>query len=118
MSKLIDSLNQMLEARTNTCESMIEAERRFLETLVFSDIDEIVLLLDIVHERYLLEYPVWAHLITYRLACLLQPNNSEIRRNAVFWIRFFGPDWNGEANKLEDEARNIDAKLDSSNTSL
>lgn len=111
MSKLIDSLNQMLEARVTACESMIEAERRFLETLTFSDFKEIMLLLDLVHEHHLLEYPVWAHLLTYRLACLLKPNDSEIRRQAAFWIRCFGPDWDDKADQLEDEARNLDTKL-------
>ncbi|MBE7528203.1 MAG: hypothetical protein HS099_03475 [Ardenticatenaceae bacterium] len=113
MSKLIDVFNQMLRSQAETCESLLEAERRLSETLAFSDFDEIMHLLNLVHENYPLEYPVWAHLVTYRLACLLQPQNAEIRRQAAFWIRYFGPDWDDEADRLEDEARKIEGKYKS-----
>jgi len=53
--------------------------------------------------------PVWARNLAFRLACLLAPKNPEIRRRAAADLRCFGPDWDGEADRLEREAYQLDA---------
>jgi len=81
-----------------------DREHRFIEILTFSSFDEIVDLLDQIDARYWTEFPVWARNLAYRLASLLEPQNAEIRERAAMGLRSFGPDWDGEANRLDTEA--------------
>ncbi|HIK11535.1 MAG TPA: hypothetical protein IGS52_14960 [Oscillatoriaceae cyanobacterium M33_DOE_052] len=99
----------MLQAKSNF--NRTEAEYRFIETLTFSNFDEIVAMLDKSLTEDWMAMPVWARNLAFRLACLQAPKNHEIRRRAAADLRCFGPDWDGEAEQLEREAYHLEAML-------
>lgn len=101
MSQLINSLHQLI--RLEDCSATLETERREGELLAFCEYSELMAFLDEIDEKYFLETPIWIRLLVYRLACLLAPDNIEIRQRAIIGIRTFGPDWDSEAEKLEKE---------------
>ncbi len=66
-------------------------------------------MLDHIEETYWLETPVWLRNLAYRLACLLEPNNVDIKRRAAGNLFFVGPNWDEIAEKLHKEADEIEA---------
>jgi hypothetical protein len=130
MGTLLDEWHQLLETRErldsqrNTWVRKIwhrvspgveieryNAELRFVERLTFSSFEEIRALLDDVRANHFLGLWPNERNLAYRLACLLQPNNAEIRREAAMDLRLFGPDWDDEAERLEQEAEEIEKKV-------
>jgi hypothetical protein len=101
MSKLADLVYQLMSLED--CLAVLAIEARIGEALTFSEYREIIAFLDEIDEKFFTETPVWIRLLAYRLACLLEPNNIEIRQRAIIGIRTFGPDWDSEAEKLEKE---------------
>lgn len=101
MNKLADLMHEHLSLED--CMVTLEVERRIGEVLAFSKFSELIAFLDEIDEKYFIETPVWIRLLAYRLACLLEPNNIEIRQRAIIGIRTFGPDWDSEAERLEKE---------------
>lgn len=89
----------------------VEAERLFVEKLTFSEFDDIVMMLDEMLETHWIDFPVWARNLSFRLACLLAPNNIEIRRRTAIDLRSFGPDWDIEADRLDEIANELEKKL-------
>lgn len=85
-----------------------EAEYRFIERLTFSEFGDIVAMMDDVYRDHFLDFPVWARNLAFRLACLLEPQNAEIRRRAAIDLRYFGPDWDMEADRLDAEADELE----------
>jgi ABC-type uncharacterized transport system YnjBCD substrate-binding protein len=108
MDTLIDIARKMLESNSTPLEQM-QIEHAFIESLAFSTFDEILTLLDAVDEKYWLEFPVWARLISYNLICLRAPNNPSIKRRVAAGLLSFGPDWDLEAKKLQKEADLIES---------
>jgi hypothetical protein len=106
MSRLLDAAREML--RTEDLAEQVEVEHRFTELLTFSDFDEIVEMLDTVLADHWIDFPVWARNLAFRLACLLEPDNAEIRRRAAADLRSFGPDWDEEADRLVRAAEAIE----------
>ena len=102
MSGLTEAMSDMLKTKDNP--ERIEAENRFIETLTFSDFNEIVAMLDKALEDDWIGFPVWARNLAFRLACLLERKNAAIRRRAAADLRCFGPDWDEEADRLDREA--------------
>ncbi len=51
---------------------------------------------------------VWMRNLTFRLVCLEQPTNATIQRAAARDLRCFGPDWDIIADRLEQEAIQIE----------
>ncbi|MBI1923182.1 hypothetical protein HYR99_02915 [Candidatus Poribacteria bacterium] len=102
MSRLTEAMAEMLKAKDTR--ERIEAEHRFIEILTFSDFNEIVAMLEVALTNDWLGFPVWARNLAFRLTCLLEPKNAEIRRRAAADLRCFGPDWDEEADRLEREA--------------
>jgi hypothetical protein len=86
------------------------AEHRFTEALTFASYDEIVGMLDVVLREDYVGFPVWARNLAYRLACLLQLGNAQIRRRAAEDLYRFGPDWDDQANLLLREAQDIECR--------
>ena len=106
MNLLIETMLQML--RTEDDFERTEAEHRFMELLTFSSFDEIVAMLDKTMAEDWIGLPVWARNLAFRFACLLAPKNAEIRRRAAADLRCFGPDWDAEALRLEQEADSLE----------
>lgn len=105
-------MNLLTQFATEVIESEDEPEKTerehlFIETLTFSSFYEIVELLNEIDGTYWTEFPVWARNLTYRLASLLQPQNSTIRERAAMGLRSFGPDWDDQADQLEAEAARL-----------
>jgi hypothetical protein len=87
----------------------LEAEHLFIEQLTFSAFEDIHEMIDIVfYSNDYLAVPVWLRNLAFRLACLLEPSNAAIRRNAAADLRAFGPDWDDRADQIEREADEID----------
>ena len=111
MSLLIETMVEMLKAEDPFQRS--EAEHRFIEVLTFSTSDEIVDMLDKALAEDWLGFPVWARNLAFRFACLLAPKNAEILRRAAADLRCFGPDWDAEAELLEQEAYQLETIISS-----
>lgn len=116
---LVSSYNQPLTyaaepaAASHDLLALMRLEQRFIELLTFSTYDEIVWLLDRTYATpdEFLALPVWIRNLAFRLACLQQPGNAEIRERAATDLRLFGPDWDSIADDLDQEAQRIrDAK--------
>ena len=108
MSILIDSMLEML--KVEEIDRKIEAEERFIEVLTFSSFGEIVNMIELALSEYWIEFPIWARNLSFRLACLLEAENVEIRRRAAADLRCFGPDWDAEADRLEKEVEEIEIR--------
>lgn len=106
MSLLIETMVEMLTEEDDF--KRTEAEHRFIEVLTFSSFNEIVAMLDKVLAENWIGLPVWARNMAFRFACLLAPKNAEIRRRAAADLRCFGPDWDAEAERLEQEADSLE----------
>jgi len=105
-------MNSLIHAGINIIFSQSDSENadvehRFIELLAFSSFDEIVELLDRIDAAYWTEFPVWARMLAYRLASLLEPQNVAIRERAAAGLRSFGPDWDTEADRIETEAAKL-----------
>jgi hypothetical protein len=109
MNKLEHAMRIMIQASD---EERREAEYRFVEILTFSSWSDIIHMFDTVPERDIIELPVWARNLAFRLACLQQPNNPEILRRAANDLLLFGPDWDQIAEDLELRACAIEEKGD------
>jgi hypothetical protein len=81
-----------------------EEEHRFLERLTFSSFEEITTMLAEMYSEKYLDMPVWIRNLAYRLACLLEPENPKILREAAYDLFSFGPDWDQEAARLNAKA--------------
>ena len=81
MRPLIELAHKVLEQQDKV--DMLQAEHRFTEALTFASYDEIVGMLDVVLREDYVGFPVWARNLAYRLACLLQRDNPQIRRRAA-----------------------------------
>src|SRR5262245_34738326 len=103
---LKEALNMILNE--DDCEKKIESERRFTEILTFSNSVEIFDMLNQVLSDDWMILPVWIRNLSFRLICLQEPNNPEIRKRAAADLRCFGPDWDSEADRLEREAAEIE----------
>lgn len=107
MSELIDAARGLVNAKSTA--DRLELEHQFLERLTFSSAEQIVCMLDgLLAGEHWMELPVWARNLSFRLACLLQPDHAEIRRRAAADLLCFGPDWDKEAAQYEMEARRIE----------
>lgn len=72
----------------------------FIEKLTFAEPDEI---LEMIHQVLADDwgaFPVWARNLSYRLACLLRPDDPELLREAAADLACFGPDWDHIAEEL------------------
>jgi hypothetical protein len=67
-------------------------------------------MLDAVLAEHYVEFPVWARMLAFRLACLLRPDDAQIRRRAAADLRVFGPDWDERADELDQAADAIEAR--------
>ncbi len=106
MSELTAVMLKMLKAKDKR--ERLKAEHRFIETLMFSDFNEIVAMLDKALADDWIGVPVWARNLAFRFACLLEPKNAEIRRRAAADLRCFGPDWDEKADRLDREADELE----------
>ena len=113
MNPLIDDLSKLMieygkqgeEAKTFNQDILYF----FIERLTFSSYDEIVAMLDYAELTHWSLTPVWLRNLAYRLACLLEPNNADIKHRAAGDLLCFGPDWDEIAAKLHQEADEIEA---------
>jgi hypothetical protein len=108
MKSLINLAHEILEQQDKV--DMLQAEHRFTEALTFASYDEIVGMLDVVLRENYVGFPVWARNLAFRLACLLQHGNSQIRRRAAEDLYRFGPDWDDQAKILLREAQDIECQ--------
>jgi hypothetical protein len=83
---------------------MSALEARFIELLTFAAAEDVIVLLEHIHQTDFLSMPVWMRNLAFRLVCLQQPMNATIRRAAALDLRCFGPDWDVIADQLEQDA--------------
>ncbi len=110
MDSLITLMRQIVQL--DTCDEMRKFEHRFLELLAFSSFGEIVSFLDDADANYYLELPLWSRFLAYRLACLLEPSDVQIRQRAAAGLKVFGPDWDFQAEVLQKEAKDLSSRHD------
>lgn len=94
--------------RIENTQERIEAEHYFVELLTFSSSSEITTMLDKVLADDWIGFPVWVRNLAFRLGCLLEPANAQLRRRAAADLRCFGPDWDLVADILDREADKIE----------
>jgi hypothetical protein len=83
----------------------------FINELTFSNLEEIVELLIHVRENYEFEFPLWARMLSYRLALLQEPENQKVLELAGIGILTFGdPYYNDLANECINRAKEIKEK--------
>lgn len=97
-------INSMAE-----CIAHSDNEHRFIEALSFSSKESIVSMLDYMQKEHWLEFPIWARVLSFRIACLLDPTDAAIRRRAAIDLLSFGPDWDEHAAALQAEADRLTA---------
>jgi hypothetical protein len=109
MKSLIDAVKEIMIIENNVVNSvnLAESEHHFIEILTFSSPEEIRGMLDVALSTNWMEFPVWARNLAFRLVCILEPYNADIRRRAAIDLRSFGPDWDKEADRLDQEAERI-----------
>ncbi|PWK43490.1 hypothetical protein [Actinoplanes xinjiangensis] len=81
--------------------------RDFVERVTFATAGDIRGMLDDVLADDWMALPPWARNLSYRLACLQQPGDRELLREAAADLYSFGPDWDGHAQRLRDAADGI-----------
>ncbi|MEV4276477.1 hypothetical protein [Actinoplanes xinjiangensis] len=83
-----------------------DAMRAFVERVTFATADDIrAMPADVLADDWT-ALP-WARNLSYRLACLQQPGDRELLREAAADLYSFGPDWDGHARRLRDAADGI-----------
>lgn len=91
-------------------EERLEAQYRFIEILTFSSAREIMQMLStVIAGKDFLALPVWARNLSYRLACLQEPKDFNILRQAGIDLRCFGPEWDDIADDLVLRADRIES---------
>jgi hypothetical protein len=108
MKKLIELAHGVMQSSDPA--DVMRAQQGFVEGLTFARFDEIVSMLDAILAEDYIGFPVWARNLAFRLACLLEPNNAQIRRRAAGDLHDFGPDWELEVGRLLREADKIEGK--------
>jgi hypothetical protein len=106
MNSLTEAALKVLTQKNR--QEQIEDEHQFIELLTFSSSEQIVEMLNSVMAEDWIGLPVWARNLSFRMACLLEPTNAQLRRRAAADLRCFGPDWDLEAERLEREAGDLE----------
>ncbi|MFC6012568.1 hypothetical protein [Nocardia lasii] len=75
--------------------------------MTFADPADIVFMLQEELRRDWMAMPVWARNLSFRLACLQQPDNAELLREASVDLYSVGPDWDARARELAEQAREL-----------
>lgn len=85
-------------------------ELEFIEAVTFADVDSVLQMLRVLITEDWSGLPVWARNLSYRLACLQRPDDSNLLREAAADLYNFGPDWDDIAADLQvRSARDNDA---------
>lgn len=94
MSKLQEITIQIILSGNEKSYTMYET---FLTELSLARETEIVEMLTYCHNNYMLEMPFGLKLISFRILCLMSPNNGEYKEWAENSIGFVGgPPWDGK----------------------
>ena len=108
MRTLVEKWHDLLEIYETT-DDAVEAERLFVEQLTFSEPGEILALIKEDYENTHLSLPPWIRNLAFRLACLLAPNDAQLRRQAAIALRLYGPDYARQADDLDEEAAALES---------
>ncbi len=108
MTQLIKAMSEVLQ--TEDLQQKLEAEHHFIEILTHSNFDEILAMLNQGLNEDWINLPVWMRNLAFRLACLLAPEDAEIRRRAAADLLCFGPDWDDFAKLLQQETDLIEKR--------
>ncbi|MFB7874973.1 hypothetical protein ACFC06_06925 [Nocardia sp. NPDC056064] len=93
------------ESNDSSQQQVSDAAREFIETVTFSSSTEISAMLRREIGLDWMALPVWARNLSYRLACLQDPENAELLNEAAIDLYSFGPDWDDHASELAEHAR-------------
>ncbi|UFS96293.1 hypothetical protein [Nocardia huaxiensis] len=99
---MVDTVND------SDSEQLSPTVRAFIEIVTFAGADEILSMIRAENERDWMGLPVWARNLSYRLACLQRPDDSNLIREAAGDLFSFGPDWDGVASQLVDRAEELE----------
>lgn len=110
MGRLLDSarLLSSRELGARGVAAVRDVEQEFVEQVTFAPAEEIVAMLHTVLEEDWIGLPVWARNLAYRLACLQNPDDPTVLREAASDLRAFGPDWDDVAAALRTQADNLE----------
>ncbi|MED7947859.1 hypothetical protein [Streptomyces sp. BE303] len=89
-------------------EKIRESERRFIEYVTFTDVDEIIEMLNVVIDRDWMALPPWVRNLSYRLAFLQRTEDPKLLREAGADLYKSGPDWDEIADSLEQRAEELE----------
>ncbi|WP_206074646.1 hypothetical protein [Antribacter gilvus] len=101
---LLETMKQ-LEAADEL--ALSDAARDFVEVVTFAPSEEILTALRQSLADDWMSLPVWARNLAYRLACLQDPDNAELLREAATDLVCFGPDWDTEAESMRARAERL-----------
>jgi hypothetical protein len=98
----------VLSAAAGDVRAANEAMRTFVERVTFATADDIRRMLRDVLADDWMALPPWARNLSYRLACLQEPGDLELLREAAADLYSFGPDWDEHAQRLRDMADGVE----------
>lgn len=106
MSELTEAAQRFIEQLRNTAGVFSEAEvnrtrDRLIELITFSTSDELFAMLDAVQEELFGAFPLWASALSYRLLCLMNPDDRALREAAASFLRSYAPDYEEVAARIE-----------------
>ena len=101
MSKLIETLKNLMQVEGYDWEKLYLASTHYIETLSLSSSNEIKEMLQYVYDHYDTETcPFWTRLIAFRLLVAQNPNDEEIKKWAEADATMFGgPEWKNVVKK-------------------
>jgi hypothetical protein len=93
-------------------EGVPDAVRDFIEKITFAPPEEILPSLRGALSDDWMAVPIWARNLAYRLACLQQPDDPELLREAAADLLCFGPDWDSFAEVLKARSTQLESQRD------
>ena len=93
-NKVLSSAQKIMSIDSNNFPELLIANNEYIETLAQSNASEIKDMLEnLLGENYL-EFPFWARLIAFRILCLLEPEDIDLKKWAEGDISALGgPEW-------------------------
>ena len=103
MTDLVAAANALIDSGDSP------AITAFVEQVTFAPADDIRRMLREVLAADWMGLPPWARNLSYRLACLQQPDDADLLEAAATDLYSFGPDWDDQAERLGTAAERVRA---------
>lgn len=106
MSELTEAAQRFITQLRDTAGVFSDAEVNrtrdlLIELIIFSDSASLIAMLDAVHDELFGAFPFWASALSYRLLCLMNPNDHGLHEAAANFLRSYASDYEEVADRLE-----------------